>query len=215
MEGFTYNQLHDALQSWPVEENDEYTADLPKIIDMGELRLVRDLNLEIFDTTDSAIVVTSGSRFLTKPTGHIQTRTLWLITSGTKTPLLLRSRDFCNSLAPTPATTGVPRYYCEYSTTQWMVVPTPNATGTAESLFIKRPTGLAPGTQNTWLGDNCGDVLFAACLMEAELWLKADDRYADVEKQYNDKLNIARAELRNSIRIGDYAPVKPAAKTVE
>jgi hypothetical protein len=215
MEGFTYNQLRAALQSWPVEDNDEYTADLPKIIDMGELRLVRDLNMEIFDETASAIVVTSGSRFLTKPTGFIQTRTLWLITSGTKTPLLQRSRDFCNALAPTPATTGVPRYYCEYSATQWMVVPTPNATGTAESLFIKRPTGLASGTQNTWLGDNVGDVLFLACLMEAENWLKADDRFADIKGQYDEKLNIARAELRNSIRVGDYSPAKHAAKTVE
>lgn len=213
MEGFTYNQLIAALQSWPVEANSEYTTDLPKIIDLGELRLIKDLNLDIFDQFDSTIVVTINNRLVPKPSGLIQTRSLALVTAGVRSQLYLRSYDFCINFAPTPATTGALRYFAEYSATHWYVVGTPAAGGTAESHFVKRPTGLASSTQNTWLGDNCGDLLFDCCLMEAEHWLKADDRYADIRtKYYEEKLPSARAELRQSIRMGDYTPFKPAAK---
>lgn len=214
MIGFTYNQLIAALQSWPVEDNDEYTTDLPRIVSLGELRLVKDLNLDIFDVVDSTVVVTTAIRTVPKPSGLIQTRALRLITSGVRSRLLLRSYDFCVSYAPDPTLKATPKYFAELSDVSWYLVPTPLLTGTLEAHFVKRPTGLGTSQQHTWLGDNTGDLLFFACLAEAENWLKADDRFADMIQQYNDKLNPARAELRNSIRHGSYSPFLPAAKEV-
>jgi hypothetical protein len=48
--------------------------------------------------------------------------------------------------------------------------------------------------------------------MEAEHYLKADDRYEDMKKKYYEELlPVARAELRQSIRRGDYNPFQRSA----
>lgn len=211
---FTYATLTSALQAWPVNDDTVYVANLPLIIAAGETRLVVDLNLDIFDAVDATIVVTAASRDVPKPTGLIGTRTLYLIASNVRTQLKKRSRDFCMQYAPNPTLTGTPKYFCDLSTTNWMVVPTPVATGTAEAFFIKRPTGLSGSTTTTWLSQNAGDLLFKACLLEAEEYLKADDRWADIANSYKSLLEPRRLELRDSIRAGQYAPYAPAAQPV-
>jgi uncharacterized protein YeaO (DUF488 family) len=58
------------------------------------------------------------------------------------------------------------------------------------------------------------DALFAACLMEAEHYTQADDRYADFKtKYYEELLPAARYELRQLQRAGDYSPFSPAARS--
>lgn len=212
MSSFTYDQLFAALETWPEDDADEYQADLPRIISLGETKLIVDLNIEIFDQVDSSIVVTGNNRLVPKPDGCISTRTLWLITANVRTRLDQRSRDWCDNFAPDPTVLTVPRYYCEYSEDFWYIVGTPNQSGTAQANMIIRPPGLSDSNQDTWLGTNAGDLLFAACLMEAEQWLKADDRYADIKGTYDEKLGVRRLELVNLIRTGQYSPPRAAAK---
>lgn len=69
------------MLDWPRETADstEYVANLPIIISAGHLRLIRDLNLEMFDVVDeSSSTIAAGSRLVTKPTSLIQTRSLRL-----------------------------------------------------------------------------------------------------------------------------------------
>jgi hypothetical protein len=65
----------------------------------------------------------------------------------------------------------------------------------------------------SWLSRCVPDALFAACLMEAEHLLKADDRYADYRAKYHEIIQVARLELRQAIRNGDYSPLKAGAVT--
>lgn len=212
MEGFTYDQLFAALQTWPEDDASEYLADLPRIISLGEIRLVVDLNLEIFDQTHSNVVVTGNQRLVTKPTGTISTRKLGILVNGRYYPLLLRTRDWCDNYAPDATLLAQPKFYCEYSETQWEFVATPNQNMLAKAVVIARPAGLSGSNQNTWLGDNAGDLLFGACLMEAEHWIKADDRYADIKAKYAENLAVRRLELQNLIRNPGYSPYKPAPR---
>jgi len=76
---------------------------------------------------------------------------------------------------------------------------------------VQRPPSIVVA-QNTWLGDNVGQLLFVACLMEAEQWLKVDDRYADLKtKYYEELLPSARGEVHIAMRAGVYAPLTPIA----
>ncbi|KKK95884.1 hypothetical protein LCGC14_2668350, partial [marine sediment metagenome] len=43
-----------------------------------------------------------------------------------------------------------------------------------ELAYTRRPNGLSSTTSNTWLGDNAGDVLLYACLVEAYLFMKGE-----------------------------------------
>lgn len=218
MQGFTYTQLEQALKDWPEDDDpieNGYVDNIPRLTQLAELRVVKDLNLDMFDVPDTSAVVTANSRDVAKPAGLIVVRSMWLITSGVRTPILKRSRDFITNYAPNPSTTGTPKYYCEKSDVYWTIVPTPAAGATLETFGVYRPASLYD-EESTWLGDNCGDLIFAAALMESEQFLKDDDRYKEMrEKYYQELLPTARLELRNLIRSGDYAPYRPAAKSTE
>jgi hypothetical protein len=67
----------------------------------------------------------------------------------------------------------------------------------------------------TWLGTVCGELLFAACLMEAERFIKADDRFADIQGDYMQKMATRKGEFAESIRTGRYAPIRPEAAPAE
>ena len=246
---YTYTTLRQALQDWPVNSGAAYVAALDTIVGLGEIRLVRDLNLEIFDHV-TTMVVEAGDRIIGKPSNLIATRSLrlgpetfYLITededvvgledgsggillesaiaaTDTRTSELeQRSWDFCQEFSPDPVVTGRPRYRNDLNDTQWEIVPTADARYGAVCRYVRRPTdslnSSAP-SDTSWLSRSAPDALFAACLMEAEHYLKADDRYADFQGKYaGEILPVARAELRDSIRAGQYSPVKPAAQTVK
>jgi hypothetical protein len=212
---WTYNSLVAALQAWPSNSDTGYVADLDRIIGLGELRLVRDLNLEIFDREDTSITMTVGVRQVNKPANSVQIRSVGIIVNGEYFPLSQRSRDYCRLFAPSNATQGVPEYYAELSSTQIYVVLTPDSAYPVHYRYVARPLdSLNSGqpTATSWLSSNVPDALFAACLMEAEHYLKADDRYEDMKKKYYEELlPVARAELRQSIRRGDYNPFQRSA----
>ena len=216
---WTYDTLFAALQTWPAKASSAYQADLPKLIGLAELRVVKDLNLEIFDLVDDTIVVSAHSRNVPKPVDLLVSRTLMLNDGSDSTHqfkhLKRRSYDFCVMYAPDISAEAEPEYFCELSDSEWMVVPTPAVSGVATSRYIARPAGLSTGVQTTWLGTFVPDALFTACLMEAEHYLKADDRYADMmKKYYGELLPPARLEIRELIRSGSYTPYKPAAREV-
>jgi hypothetical protein len=208
---FTWDSLFNALQSWPVDRNDQYQADLTHMIALAETRLLRDLNLELFDLKQD-VTVSNGVREVSKPADLLATRTMNLTVGTGSVALRQRSYDFCIAYQPDSTVTGVPAYYAELSETQWYVVPTPVQGYTANVRYVARPTGLSPTVPSTWLSRNVGDLLFSACLMESEHYLKADDRFADMKARYDRDLPIAKLELRGSMRMGDYTPMAPAAQ---
>lgn len=326
-----YTVLTQMLQDWPVEANDTYIDDLPQMIEMGESRLITDLNLDIFDNTDATQTLAVAEQFVDKPTGCMQLRAMRLapITStnytaaaptalclsfmasidptsqtltgalgpspatvapaaqatvtqtagdngvsvqitgldqnsvptvevinpingqtiisftrwsqvtdittygadgdtqamtigtaavtttvlGASFPVVKRSKDFCDSFNADPAVVGPPRYFNEYSTVQWqLVLSADKQYGVILHYIIQPESIVTAGT--TWLGTFCGELLFLASLMEAERFIKADDRFDDIAGDYAQKLQNRRQELRDSIRAGDYTPVKPAATVI-
>lgn len=334
MIGYTYAQLLQSLQDWPVNQGSNYVGNIPRFVELGELRLVRDLNLEIFDVTDSSFVLATGMNVVTKPANLIALRTMQLAlitgttsqaanataigasqgtsastasitfngtlgaapctvaipaqltvtdttsgatgggvivtvsgldylgdtqtetidsvngqtvtgvnrwslivsvttsngssgqtlefgtaavsqsTLGNRSPVYKRNYDYVTNYASIAGAVARPRYYAEQDANTWLVSQYADQSYAVVVRFIKRPqTIVTAGT--TWLGNYCGELLFLASLMEAEMYLKADDRFSDLEGDYQYKLGVARIELRNIIRQGDYSPVKPAAAPVQ
>lgn len=245
---YTWTTLRAALQAWPQNAGPAYLSALDTIVGAGELRLVRDLNLEIFDHV-TTLVVEAGDRIIAKPANCIVVRSLrlgpetfFIVTeeedviglehgaggvlleeavesNARSSPVEQRSWDFCHEFAPDPAQTGRPRYYNELNDNELEIVPTADARYGAVMRYVRRPTDalspIAPDA-TSWLSRSVPDALFAACLMEAEHFLKADDRYDDYAKKYHTELiPTARAELRNLIRAGDYNPMRSSATTVK
>jgi hypothetical protein len=210
---FTYNELVAALQSWQAEDVAAFVAEIPRFIEQAELRTLRDLNLTIFDSYETGLTTVASQREVDKPAGWFITRDLYIVTGNDRTRLEEKSLSYCMAYAPTPTVEDTPELVCELSSTQWYVVPTPDAVIGVEALVGIRPTGLSSGQQSTWLGSNCGDLLHAQAMKGAALYLKQAGKDELWESHYERHLTTARLELRHLIR-SDYHPVKPAARAI-
>jgi hypothetical protein len=279
MQGFSYKQLFQAMQDWPLKSSGLYLTNINRMIFMGELRLVRDMDLEIFDVTDQ-VAVTPGQNIIAKPNGSqpftftapiaqnatngtlsaaftgitgvyvvtfsdneiqavtltnglttatwplpmvnaatvnavinplfVAERNLWSIYNGVPKLMVKRSWEFIQNYQA--AANGKPIYFADQGTSQWITAPAADAnTSFIKRRYIQRPQSIVVA-QNTYFGDNLGDVLFAACLMESEMFLKADDRYADMKTKYEQELlPSARGEIAIAARAGVYSPLQPVA----
>ena len=279
MQGFNYTQLYQAMQDWPYKRSEVYLANINRMIFLGELRFVRDLDLEIFDIHDTlalslgqtqlpkppqsqpitftgglaqgamsgtlnanwtgvtgvyvvtfsdnelqAVTLTNGVNSANWPQGlldavgpaarvnsqYVAERTLRILYNGAPKRLVKRSYDFVTDYSTAAA--GQPLYYCDLTALLWLCAPATDANATLLMRhYIDRPQSIVVAG-NTYLGDNFGDALFAACLLEAEGFLKADDRYADIAKKYyQELLPNARGEAMVMTRLGVYNPLMAVA----
>lgn len=177
---------------------------------MAEDKILRELDLELFDVS-AAGTFTGSSPYLTKPSSIIGVRTLhYTDASGNFQLLEPRSWAVCKDYWPKESTTtATPKYFAEYNDTTWFIAGTPASGLVVTTRYIKRPTGLTSSNATTWLGTNVGDLLFYACLVCSEQYLKADDRIDVWKTEYSERLSAARFELKPETRM-DYSPVEPA-----
>lgn len=212
---WTYTTLFAALQDWPVHSSPRYLANLGNIIALGERRLWGDLNIEEYDKDDATTIQASiGAAAVGKPSDCIQIRSVGILVSGAFKGLELRSSDYLKNIN-SGAANGVPVFYAELTQASLTLAPPPSAAYQMVYRYLGNPaetlSSSAPSS-TTWLSRAGPDALLAACLAEAEQYIKADDRYQDYVSKYNNELlPRLRAELRKSIRAGDYSPMKSAA----
>lgn len=211
---FTYATLVTAIETFTEDSGTEFVTAIDTIIPLAESRLLRDLDLELFDVTASG-TFTASSAVVTKPTDMVALRSFhYTDASGNFQMLDPKSWEFVKDYWPKVATTtATPKYFTEYSDTQWYLAGTPASGLTYTVRYIKRPTGLTSGNTTSWLGTHVGDVLLYACLITSEQFLKADDRMPLWKTEYAAHLNAAKKELRRTDR-NDYSPIEstPDAK---
>lgn len=204
---FTYATLTSTIQSFTEDQGTEFAAIIPTIIQLAEDRILRDLDLELFDTINT-LAFTAGNPVLTKPTGTVATRTIHF-TDATSNFVLMepKSWEFVKDFWPNAATsTAAPRYYTEYSPTQWYFAGTPSGTNAVTARCVVAPAGLTALNTNTWLSNYMGDLLLYACLTVSEEFLKADPRIPVWEQDYMGRLSAARGILKPEDRM-DYTPL--------
>lgn len=212
---WTYATLIAALQDWPVHASPRYLANLSNLVALGERRLWGDLNIEEYDVDDQTTIQASvGNVLVNKPSDCIQIRSAGYLVSGAFKGLELRSRDYIRNIN-SGASNGPPQYYAELTQSALLLAPPPDIAYQMSYRYLGNPAEtLSSSSPNatTWLSRAAADALLAACLAEAEEYIKADDRYQDYIAKYNNELlPRIRAELRQSIRAGDYGPMKAAA----
>lgn len=209
---YSYTTLKSTLISFTEDTGTEFASAVDLIIPLAEDKVLRDLDLEIFDVVGTG-TFTATNPIITKPTGIVALRSLHYTVAATGSFVQMdqKSWEFIKDYWPVEATTtATPKYYTEYSATEWYVAGTPSASVTAwTSRYIKRPIGLTSDNATTWLGTNAGDVLLYACLVVSEQFLKGDGRVPVWKAEYMERLGAARNELRRVER-ADYSPIDAA-----
>ena len=193
---YTYNTLIADLQAITSDNDTEFVAEMPLIVKRAEHRLLRDLDLELFEQIDNTVSTTSGARAVAKPAGVIMVTTLWYRDAeGVHHLVDERGYAYCLDYAPDETDdTGPPKYYAELEDDLYLS-PTPAAVLPLRMKAIKRPDGLAVATQNSWLATHMGDALLQAALIESWQFLKNQEKMNESATVYASLLPQAKAEV--------------------
>ena len=205
---WTYTTLKAALQDFVEDDSTEYASAIDNIILLAEDRVLRDLDLDIFDTT-ATTSFSAATATLTKPTGFISERALhYTDANGDFQYLEKKSWEYVKDYWPKESTTTAsPKYFADYDATTWYLVGTPSGTNAVTVRYVKRPAAMTSGNPTTWIGTNAGDVFFYACLTLSAEYLNNDPRIPTWEREYQTRLTAAKDELK-PLKRAEYMPVR-------
>lgn len=204
---YTYDELAAELKDYLEDEFDDFDAQVPNLIALGERRLRDDLDLGLLDETRSE-TTSAGVETLSRPSDMPVVRTLTV--AGQQ--LDERSWEWIDDYNA-DAGQGKPAYWCEDTETTVRLAPIPDGAYSAQFRGIVYSTGLTSQNQNSFLGDNFGDALLYACLVEAERYVGADQLQVWQQAYTQEKLPNARNLTKRMTR-DDYRPLaaQPQAK---
>ena len=195
----TFTELKDAIADWL--DRSDLTARIPDFITLAEARINRELRIRPMEVR-STMETTSGQQYFNLPGGYIQMRNIQLNTNPTA-PLEYITPEMLDRLYGSSAT-GKPRAYSLIGD-EIQLAPIPDTAYTLEMAFYEKFTALGDGTSGTvtsnWLTINAPDILLYGSLMEAEPFIKNDERIAVWLQAYRDgidKLQKADANDRLS-----------------
>lgn len=168
----TYSSLLTDVLTYAERSDAPFTSQLPRFVMLAENRIAtecRGLGFQRFVTTNLA------TSTLQKPARWRETIGISIVVAGEITYLKERSYEYCRSYAPTPAVTGVPEYFANYTYEHLLIAPTPNTTYTAEIAYYERPEPLSEQNQTNWTTQYAPQLLLYATLLEAAPFLKRPD----------------------------------------
>ena len=173
---YTYTSLVDAIKDFAEENDTEFAARVDDFIGKAETRVLRDLDLELFEDW-LELTISAGTRTVAKPNDVIEINEVFIRDPSDQKwkEVPRRSFEYCIMYAPVESVTDEPEFFGEDDEDNIIVVPTPDVTytaGNARARCTIRPTGLSSSNENTWLGTHVGDLLFSACMIEAYDYLK-------------------------------------------
>ena len=204
----TYGSLTAALINDTADRSEEFADAIPlEIIPAAEIRVLRDLDLTIFDQIVAGTLA-ADTPLTTKPTGCLVTRDIfYTAASGQRLPLVNRDYSYARDYWPDETeTTSYPKYFAEYSTTQWYIAGTPDSAFVYSARCMIRPQGLSNTNRSTWLGTNVGDLLMFAALVASAEFLQQNEQLVVWAQEYTDRLNAAKNEFW-ALRRQSYMPI--------
>jgi hypothetical protein len=196
----TYSSLAADIETY-LERTDQATIDkIPTFIMLAEQVLAADLKF-LGNLTVAASNMVEGQATIDKPARWRKTVSMNVTVSGQRQPVLLRKYEYLREYWPDPAQEDVPKYYCDYDYTHWLVAPTPADDYSYEVLYYERLAPLDTSNQSNWFTQYAPQALLYGSLLQAMPFLKNDERMGMWQAQYDQIVNVLKTE--DTLRIGD------------
>ena len=192
----TFTELKDAVADWL--DRSDLTARIPDFIALAEARISRELRIRPMEVR-SIMYTSSGQKYFNLPGGYLQMRNIQLNTNPTQ-PLEYITPEMLDRLYGSN-TTGKPRAYTLIGD-EIQLSPIPDAAYELEMAFYEKFTSLGDGTSGTvttnYLTKNAPDVLLYGALMEAEPFIKNDERIPVWLNGYSNAVeNLQKADQKD------------------
>lgn len=192
----TWSTLIDDVLSY-CERNDEETRDqIPRLIVLAENRLASEVRglgfLRVLRGNMQA-----GNPVIDKPETWRETASFRVFNTTKSRNVYKRKYEFCRAYSDDTGMKATPKYYADYDFNKFFVVPSPDRNYDFELVFYERPTPLSKQNETNWTTVNAPQLLLYATLLEAQVYLKKDDRIATFKDLY---LQAAQAVLGEAQR---------------
>tara|TARA_Y100001938_G_scaffold147815_1_gene229907 strand:- start:533 stop:1180 length:648 start_codon:yes stop_codon:yes gene_type:complete len=197
---FTLTTLTDSIKEWTQNDESTFVAEIPFFIKNAEERIFKVVDLEYFRKNATG-VMTSGNKFLQKPSDWLANFSLSFVNSSSENVFLLQKDvNYLQEFHPNPSSTGTPRFYASFDVNNFIIAPTPNSNFNVEVHYYYRPASLTTDDSgSTWISTNAPDALLYATLIEAYTFMKGE----------NDLLQLYTARFTEAIsRLKIYAEAK-------
>jgi hypothetical protein len=185
MAGLTYTTYKTQIAQMAVvaEDDPNFLAILPMMIDYANLRICRDLDL-LFTSASlygAGYKLTGGNRNLSfsqdlgSGTSFVVSEQINLITpagqtnpnTATRTPLMPTTKEFLDAVygSSLTANLGQPKYFAPFNDTAFLVGPVPDADYYVEVVGTIRPAPLSVSVPTTFISQYLPDVLVMASMI--------------------------------------------------
>lgn len=206
----SYTTLVSAVVDYFEDDAAEFKAYIPVAIDLAEQRLAREIDsthLRINTVVSSA----AATRTLNKPTGY---KFAWNLRykdpSGELKTLFKTTDSYIEDYWPwANSSVGAPKYYADYSQTQFIIGPTVSNAAEFHLSYSGRPTPLTAAVSINVFTSSFSDLLFAATLIEQGKFARHNQMIATLEGHYQTRLQSVINEGRRERRDEGIEPANP------
>jgi len=196
----TYDSLVADISSY-LERTDAATlAKIPTFIMLAEQIIASQIKFLGNLTVNTSNMVATQS-IIDKPARWHKTVSMNITVAGQRQPVLLRKYEYLREYWPDATDTDVPKFYCDYDYTHWLVAPTPADDYNFEVLYYERVQPLDSSNQTNWFTTYAPQALLYGALLQAMPFLKNDARIAMWQQQYD--LIMATLKAEDQSRVGD------------
>jgi hypothetical protein len=189
----TYDSLVDDISTY-LERTDQATLDkIPTFIMLAEQVLAAEIKfLGNLTVQQSTMVATQP--VIDKPARWHKTVSMNVVVAGERRPVLLRKYEYLREYWPDATQTEVPKFYCDYDYTHWLVAPTPASAYTFEVIYYERIQPLDSSNQTNWFTIYAPQAMLYGSLLQAMPFLKNDERIPMWQGQYDKIVNVLKTE---------------------
>lgn len=192
----TWSTLIDDVLSYCERDDEETRNQIPRLIMLAENRLsseVRGLGfIRVLRSNMEA-----GNPVIVKPETWRETSSMRVFSTSKARTLYKRQYEFCRTYMDDIGEKRTPKYYTDYDYNHLFVTPSPDRAYDFELVFYERPVPLSVENQTNWTTVNAPQLLLYATLLEAQVFLKKDERIATFNSLYD---RAAQSVLTESLR---------------
>ena len=189
----TYDSLVQDIQQY-LERNDAATlSKIPLFIMLCEQKLASDIKF-LGNLIVNTSTMVQGQPVIDKPARWRKTVSMNVTVGGVKQPILLRKYEYLREYWPVATDQDVPKFYCDYDYTHWLVAPTPDSAYTFEVLYYERVQPLDSSNQTNWFTQYAPQAMLYGSLLQAMPFLKNDGRIAVWKQEYAEIVAALKSE---------------------
>ena len=194
------NSLVADIESY-LERTDTATIDkIPTFIMLAEQIIASQIKF-LGNLTVNTSTMTQGNPVIVKPARWHKTVSMNVTVDGKRQPIFLRKYEYLREYWPEATQEEVPKFYCDYDYTHWLIAPTPDAAYGFEVLYYERVQPLDSSNQTNWFTEYAPQAILYGSLLQAMPFLKNDDRIQMWQSIYQQAMDILTAE--DKLRVAD------------